>query len=101
MFEVVGLLDFEDNMRGEQITNLKESDVGTVFIYIDRTSQEAEPWMLKSYNNDTETAFIVFKCNNEWNRFEEFTWQSCKYNSIVRWDFEDLNYKNNLQKNIK
>lgn len=43
---------------------------------------------LKSYNNDTKTAFIVFKCNNNWDadHWKDYTAESVRYSDILNID---------------
>ena len=38
-----------------------------------------EIWKIKSFNNKTKTAFVVFKCNNQWDNYADYTWEGCDY----------------------
>ncbi len=52
----------------EQVTEIKPGD----FVhYIPRGVGEMENGRVKSINGDT--AFVVYKCNNEWDRYQEYT----------------------------
>jgi len=65
------------------IENLKKTDKYDWFTYIDVINWN-EHWRLKSYNNETKTAFIVFKCNNDWENWLNYTAQWCNYNNLIR-----------------
>lgn len=64
------------------VETLKESDLYNWFDYT--TNDTVETWKLKSYNNDTKTAFIVFRYNNNWEKWTNYTAQWCKYSDIAR-----------------
>lgn len=43
---------------------------------------ETERWKLKAYNNLTNTAYVVFKCNNKWESFQNYTSEACSYSEL-------------------
>jgi hypothetical protein len=53
------------------ITTLTQEDVGRWVIYRSSGGDKVEEGRLKSWN-DTNM-FVVYHCNNEWNRFQDFT----------------------------
>ena len=70
--------------KWEIIEKLNDANIGDRFTYIDVINWN-ESWRLKSYNNDTKTAFIVFKCDNNWNNnWLNYTAQWCSYDRIIR-----------------
>ena len=66
----------------EIIENLSAEDIWKWITYID-VIRGNETWKLKSFNNETKRAFIVFKCNWEWDRWQEYTAQMCNYNDLI------------------
>ncbi len=56
-----------------KISDLKEEDVGKWVIYApnDFTREEGK---IKSWND--KFIFVVYKCDNQWHRFEDFTGQA-------------------------
>ncbi len=70
---------------------LKESDIGGWLTYI-RFDGTGERGKLKSFNNETQTAWIVYKCDNNWNdnRWKNYTAASTKYD-----DIKELKEENN------
>lgn len=52
------------------ISELMAGDIGEYVIYTDGVG-ETQRGRLKSWNQTT--VFAVFKCNNEWERFKDFT----------------------------
>lgn len=61
---------------------IKESDlkVGAYVIY--RTKHKTEPGRIKSWND--KYVFMVYNCNQEWDRFQDYTGSATKR--------EDLNF---------
>ena len=52
------------------IKSLTTDDIGEYVIYREN-SPEMERGRIKSWND--RFIFVVFKCNNEWDRFKDFT----------------------------
>lgn len=52
------------------IANLKTEHIGR-FVRYSGVAGEREDGRLKSWND--RFIFVVYKCNNEWHRFQEFT----------------------------
>lgn len=65
------------------ITHLTEKDIWKWITYID-VFKWCETWKLKSFNNETQTAFIVFKCNNnrDLDHWKDYTAEACGYNDL-------------------
>ena len=86
-----------------QINNLTEKDVGRWVTYVDGVGKKEEG-KLKSWNDTF--IFVVYTCNNEWDRFKDFTGAATspkdlyfkedpKLYKIDSWsDPEDLSFKN-------
>lgn len=52
------------------IGELKKEDIGRWVLY-EGSSGEKEKGKIKSWND--KFIFVVYKCNHEWNRFQDFT----------------------------
>ena len=68
---------------------LRPSDVGKWVIYTNGVG-ETERGKLKSWNDNN--LFVVFQCNNEWERFQDFTGSSCNPKDV---HFETLSDRAN------
>ncbi len=66
----------------EIILELSEKDIWKNITYID-VFKWCETWKIKSFNNDLKIAYVVFKCNNDWNNFKNYTAEACNYNSLA------------------
>ena len=55
------------------ISKLKKKDIGR-FVEYRGFADEREKGRIKSWNE--KFIFVVFKCDNQWNRFQDFTGQS-------------------------
>ena len=64
------------------INNLTDSDIGKYVEYNDNNGK-VERGKIKSYNNETQLAWVVYKCNNEWNNYQNYTGQSIKYEDLI------------------
>jgi len=53
-----------------KIKNLTEKDIGRWVIYDDKV-RPPEKGRIKSWND--KYIFVVYKCNGEWDRFQDFT----------------------------
>jgi len=62
------------------ITKMNKSDIWRMVTYIDIWG--CEDWKIKSFNNETQTAFVVYKCNNNWLMYEQYTAQATKYSDL-------------------
>ena len=87
MFHFSSLTLFAMWYEWEIISKLSDSDVGKWFTHINVFAWN-ESGKLKSYNNDTQTAFIVFKCNDnwDWDHWKDYTAQSCSYMDLASWN---------------
>lgn len=65
-----------------RISELRQSDIGKWIIYTNGVGQ-TERGKLKSWNR--KNVFVVFKCGDEWDRFQDFTGSSCNPKTL---DFE-------------
>ena len=54
------------------LDKLTPSDRGRWVTYRDRFGGKPERGRIKSW--DAHWIFVVYRCNNEWDRFEFFTW---------------------------
>lgn len=63
------------------IRNLSKKDIGKTVVYAKGAEWE-ETGKIKSFNNEITTAFVVFKCNNDWDNFKDYTGQSTKYSDL-------------------
>lgn len=48
--------------------------------------ENEEEWVIKNFNNKRKVAFVVYKCNNDWSNYQNYTW--CPTN------YCDLHFKN-------
>ena len=53
-----------------KIEELYENDIGAWVLYTDRMGTK-EPGRIKSFNS--KYIFVVYKCDNQWDRFLDFT----------------------------
>lgn len=69
--------------EGEIINEFSESDIWKWVTYID-VFKWNETWKLKSFDNEKQIAYIVFKCNNNWDGedWKDYTAQSCNYSNL-------------------
>jgi len=74
------------------IKELTKEDIGRWIVYNDGLDN-LEYGKLKSWNDNT--IFVVFKCNDEWDNFQNYTGQSCSPKNLT---FEDFHwrYKNEI-----
>lgn len=63
--------------------NFTEEDIGTWVTYVDGTGEE-EKGKLKYFNNETRTAWIVFKANGNWDgdHWKDYTAEGVFYSDI-------------------
>jgi hypothetical protein len=66
-----------------KINNLTPGSVGKWVVYRRLSKTEREEGRIKGWND--KFIFVVYKCNNEWNRYQEFTAQAT--------EGEDLSWK--------
>jgi len=62
---------------------LLDNDIGKWVVY--KPDRENERGKIKSYNNETQIAWVVYKCNNNWDsdRWKNYTGQSTKYEDLI------------------
>lgn len=61
---------------------LNQTDVGRVCVYAPGKDW-SETGRLKSFNNENQIAWIVFKCGDDWDNFMNYTGQSVKYEDFI------------------
>ncbi len=61
---------------------LTKNDIGRWFTYLSFDGEERGK--LKSFDNETQTAFIVYKCNNNWDldHWKDYTAEATNYSDI-------------------
>lgn len=69
--------------KEQEIKELKQTDMYDWFSYKDPFNWW-ETGRLKAYNNDTQTAYIVFKCDDDRENRLNYTAEWCKYSDIER-----------------
>ena len=63
-----------------QITKLTEDDLWKRVIYKAFCVWDTEEeWVIKSFNNESKTAFVVYKCNWDWSNYQNYTGQGTNY----------------------
>ena len=80
--------------------NLEESNIGNTVVYAKGKSWE-ETGLVKSFNNESKTAFVVFQCSDDWENFKNYTGQSTRFADLdlkidpenCDHDYEDASYK--------
>ena len=65
------------------INEFKKSDMYDFFYFSDNWEDKIKG-RLKSYNNDTQNAYLVFNCNNDWENWFNYTPQKCDYSFLFR-----------------
>lgn len=63
-----------------RIKDLRQSDIGKWVKYNNGYGGD-EVGRIKSWNE--HNIFVVYKCNNEWDRFQDFTGQATKEGDLV------------------
>lgn len=58
-----------------RLDELSDKDVGRWIIWLDPNLQTTKKGRLKSWNN--LFAFVVFNCNDQWNKFQNYTPEAC------------------------
>lgn len=58
---------------------LTEKDIGRWVTYTN-----GEKGKIKTFNNDTQTAFVVYKCNNNWDldHWKDYTAEATRYGDL-------------------
>ena len=66
----------------KNISFLTDGDLGRWVVY--KPELENERGRIKSFNNETKTAWVVYKCNNNWDldHWKDYTAQSTKYQDL-------------------
>lgn len=62
------------------IQDLKESDIGRMVNY--KPNMENEFGKILKFNNQTQTAWVVYKCNEDWDNYQNYTAASTKYSDL-------------------
>lgn len=70
------------NKEIKEITLLTEQDIGKWVVY--KPQLENERGKLKSFNNERQIAWVVYKANNNWDgdHWKDYTAQSTKYEDL-------------------
>lgn len=67
----------------KKITVLTEQDIGKWVVY--KPELENEIGKIKSFNNERQIAFVVYKANNNWDgdHWKDYTASSTSYNDLA------------------
>lgn len=60
---------------------LNKTDIGRILTYVEFDGSE-QKGKLKAFDNEKQIAWIVYKCNNNWDRFKDYTAAATKYSDI-------------------
>ncbi len=63
-------------------TELSEDDIGKDVIF-DKDTDWEERGKLKSFNNETKIAWVVYHCGDDWDNFQNYTGQSSTYRELT------------------
>jgi hypothetical protein len=65
------------------MVTLTEQDIGRTVTYTDGVG-EKETGKIKSFNNETQTAFVVYKANGNWDgdHWKDYTAQGTSYSDL-------------------
>lgn len=68
--------------EGKGIKELTNNDIGKWVVY--QPDRENERGKIKSFNNVNKIAWVVYKCNNNWDldHWKDYTGQSTKYDDL-------------------
>lgn len=71
------------------LTNLQEEDIGKT-VYYDNKARKVERGKIKSFNNQSEIAFVVYNANGNWDadHWKDYTACATKYCDL---SFENKN----------
>ena len=72
------------------IKKLTEKDVGR-YVFYRKVSTLQEMGKIKNWND--KFIFVVYKCNNEWDRFQDFTAQATNPEDLFFYDFPAMGGK--------
>ena len=59
------------------ITKMNDSCIWHKITYV--SIWKCEEWIIKSYDNKLMIAWVVFKCNNDWKNYKDYTAELCKF----------------------
>ena len=77
-------------MKPGDIKELTNEDIGQWFTYVpSHAPEDKSQWetgKLKSFNNETQTAFIVYAANDNWDgdHWKDYTAQSTRYDDLIK-----------------
>ena len=63
------------------INKMFDSDIWRYVYYID-VIKWIEKWRIKRFDNEKQIAYVVFKCNNDWGTYKDYTAEACDYNNL-------------------
>ena len=72
------------------IKTLKETDIGKWVEYRSSGGEKVERGKIKSWND--KFVFVVYSCNEEWDRFQDFTGESTRPEDLF-WSHQEMNHR--------
>jgi len=72
-------------LGNKSIKNLTAEDIGKFIFYVPFegcSTSLIEKGRIKSFNNDKETAFVVYKCVEDWDNYLDYTASCTNYNNL-------------------
>jgi hypothetical protein len=72
---------------------MTEADIKSIVTYIPFKGCDRSLWEMgkvKSYNNAQKIAWVVYKCNNDWDNFENYTAAATNYSDLLRGSPEEI-----------
>ena len=81
---------------------MKTQDIKTgIKVYYTSPTGTTENGIIKSFNDSKTTAWVVYKCNNEWDRYSEYTGQATIIEDLtLGWKEKSEVSNNNTKVNI-
>lgn len=66
---------------GQERVYLDQDMIGEWVTYVDGSGHE-EKGRIKKLDNHKQVAWVVYKCNGDWDNYQKYTGQSTKYSDI-------------------
>lgn len=66
----------------QRVQSFKNEDIWRMVFFVDHLNN-LNKWKLKSFNNETKTARVVYTCNNDWENYDKYTWVSTQYEDLT------------------
>lgn len=69
-----------------RVMNLTDKNIGDWVIYKSGIKSEEIRGKIKSFDNDKQIAYVVYKCNNNWDgdHWKDYTGQPTKYSNLEK-----------------